>query len=321
MANSITRSLILDEVARRGWRAEVFGDRNYFYKIVLPDGRSEIMRGSLPARSSVTGYLIAKHKHLSMKFMESMGYRIPAYRVIDADDQSTAEAFLREQRTVVVKPVDGHSSEGVTVGISSAEAMQAALAYARTFSGSGQVILQQHLSGKLYRLLTIDGRLVAAAHRMAPEVVGSGRDSVRDLILALNRDSRRGTASDTPLRLVDMQRAEKYLGADELVRVPVVGEAVRVAAIDSVSAGGEAINVTDMVHDDWCRVAGELARASGLFVCGYDVICQDISRPLEQGYIPLLEMNSMPGFKLHQYPTGGGESIALAPILLDALFK
>lgn len=318
MSDSVTRRLLKAEAQRRGWAVETIGRDDYFLKVTLPDGRSELFRGSRPSRSSANGFVVSKYKDLTVQFAEGLGYKMPAFTLLEQIEQPAE--FMHEYGVIVVKPADGGKSEGVTVGVDTGEKLTKAIAYAKQFSLSGKVLLQQQLEGKLYRLTVINGKFVAGAQRRAPQVNGNGQQTVRELIEELNRDPRRGKGSDTPLKKVSLELAEEYLGADEMQRRPDAGETVRVSALDSVSAGGEAINVTESVHDDWRRFCSLITQESGQFIAGFDVMCDDIALPLEGYYVPMLEMNSSPGFKLHQYPTGGGEPVELAPILFDELF-
>lgn len=318
VVDSITRSLIIKEVKRRGWSMQGVGTDDYFLKIIHPDGRWEMVRGSMPMRTSALGNIICQHKHLTMDFVQSYGYRVPVFQI--ADNESAALSFLEQYGKIVLKPADGQRTEGVTVGITEASAARQAFAYALQNSRHKRVIAQQHLDGRLYRLVVINGKLVAAAWRTAATVAGDGNQTVEQLIAQTNRDPRRGKGIDTPLKTIDPTAAAEFLGQERLQTVPAPGERVVVSAIDSISAGGEAINVTDQVHDDWRYFTETIAAQAGLFISGYDVICEDISQPLQNDFVPLLEINSAPGMKLHEYPTGGGEPIHLAPILLDELF-
>jgi cyanophycin synthetase len=318
MANSVTRTLILAEAVRRGWKTETIGPNAYFCKIIHPDGRWNLLHGTSTMRNSAPGQSIAKYKNLTMDFVKSYGYEVPPYELVESDTQ--ALDFLEQQGTIVVKPVDGQRTEGVSVAVRSPEKLAAALRYAQANSESQQAMLQTHLSGNLYRLLVLDGQFVAGSWRRAAVVVGDGQHSVRQLIELANADPLRGHGVSTALKTIDLEQAVEHLGDERLASIPEAGARVVLSAIDSVSAGGEAINVTDKVHEDWRRVTIQLANEAGLFICGYDVMCSDISQPIQNNYLPLLEMNAAPGMKIHEYPTGGGDPIHLAPLLLDALF-
>jgi cyanophycin synthetase len=320
MPASISRSLIVAEAEKRGWQVAYIGHDEYFCKITDDKGQSDIFLGSRPLKNSANSLTICIYKDLTLEYAQSLGYQVPAFVVVSEDGSQHASKFLANYQKVVIKPVDGQRSMGVTTSITDTSQLADAISLAISNSRSRRAMVQQQVEGKLYRLFIIDGELVAASHRRAPQVVGDGEHSIRELIAVLNLDPRRGEDNDKPLKKILLSDAEAFLGKEGLDIVPSLGEVVKVSILDSVSAGGEAIDVTAVVHDDWKRVAAHLANEVNLFVCGYDVICEDISKPLEGNFLPLLEINSSPGLKIHHYPTGGGEPVDVASILLDKVF-
>lgn len=317
-SKSLTRDLIIAEAEKRGWQVDYIGSGSQYYRITTANGKSEIFWQSRPSRTSANGSSLVRFKALSMQFAEKLGYTMPAYGIVR--DTSGAEAFLAQNGTIVVKPSNGTNSMGVSVNVKSTEQLHTAITYARENSENGKVLLQKQLEGKLYRLTVIHGKCVAGAYRRAAQVTGDGKRTARQLVEALDQEPLRSGAEHTPLRQVEIAAAEVYLG-DAINRVPTDGEVVRVAAIESISAGGETVDVTVQIHEDWKKFMTEFAVQAGLFIAGFDVICNDVAQPLQDKYVPLLEVNSAPGFMSHEYPTGGGEAIHLAPILLDELFQ
>jgi cyanophycin synthetase len=319
-ADTITAQLIMDEAVKRGWRVEHIGSgsRKPYFRISLPDGRSEIFCISRPSRSSANGAAIVRFKRLSMQFVEMIGYKTPP--ISGFSNMQDAEHFLREHGTVVVKPSNGTNSQGVTIGITDTETLKKALDFARVHSSNGKAILQKQLEGKLFRLTVVNGKFVAGAYRRGAFVAGDGVNTVRSLVESFNQDPRRNNPPHSPLKQVEPATVEAYLGSSTMEMVPSAGAVVRIAAIESISAGGDTVDATSQVHEDWQKFTEDFARAAGLFIAGFDVITEDIASPLVDSYVPLLEVNSAPGFISHQYPSEG-TPIELAPILLDELFE
>lgn len=322
MANSITRQLLIDAAQSRGLSVSYTGTNEYFLQLTNAAGHTEIFRGSRPTKSAANGFIVSKYKNLTMDFVSSLGYEVPAWSLQDtSSDINNAKQFLAANLPIVVKPLDGQQSLGVTVGVTTETQLEAALSLAMRHSMSGRIMLQHQLEGKLFRICTINGRLVAAALRSAAAVTGDGQRTVTELITALNSDPRRSETSNSPLKKVKLTDASDYLGGQRLDEILPAGEICRVSAIDSISAGGEAADVTASVHSDWHEFTTKVANGMGLYIAGFDIMCDDISQPLADNYVPLLEVNSAPGFKLHMYPTAGGQAINLAETLLDELFQ
>lgn len=316
MANSATRKLILEEANRRGWGTQEIGPNAYFIKIIHPDGRSNVLRGSQPRQNSALSFFATRDKSLALDFVSSYGYTIPAYELVASVE--AANAFLIKNGRIVLKPLDSFQSRGVTVNITKPEQVQAAFDLAMQFSRSGQAIVQEHIDGNLYRVTLIDGQVVAATWRTAITVTGDGSHTVTELIAELNKDTRRGEAPELGLKHINLETTSAYMGAEIMQSIPTEGQVVTVSSMDSEPGGG-AVNVTDQVHQDWRDFVKKMSAELGLFITGFDFICPDIARPIEGKNIPLLEINGAPGMRIHRFPTAG-EPIDLAPILLDALF-
>lgn len=318
MANSVTRQLLLQEAAKRGWEVQTIGPRAQLCKITTPDGETETFSGSRPMKSSANGRHIAVYKDLTLSFVQSLGYDVPPYATVD--NFEAALPFLEQYGTVVVKPIDGSQSVGVSVGIETHEKLYAAMSLAKNNSASGRVIIQKQIKGKLYRILVINGKVPVVTERRAARVIGDGVSSVSQLVELLNQDPRRGHGSDTPLKVVEHKAVEAYLGSPAMQHIPARGEIIRVSDIESVSAGGEAANLTDIVDQTWVAAACAITKAMGLFIAGFDIMTENIAQPIEGKYIPLLEVNSSPGLKIHEYPSQG-EPVHIAPLLFNELFS
>ena len=72
----------------------------------------------------------------------------------------------------MVKPRDGNQGKGVSVNITTHEAFEGAYGSAIAI---GQVMVEQFLPGHDFRLLVVGDKLVAAARRDPPFVIGDGR--------------------------------------------------------------------------------------------------------------------------------------------------
>lgn len=66
------------------------------------------------------------------------------------------------------------------------------------------MLIEQRVDGDDLRLVVIDGRVVAAALRMPPEVIGTGEHSVRDLIAAESRRRSAATGGESRIPLDDL---------------------------------------------------------------------------------------------------------------------
>ncbi|MGB9804172.1 cyanophycin synthetase, partial [Desulfofundulus sp.] len=173
-----------------------------------------------------------------------------------------------------------------------------------------------------YRLLVVNGRMVAASLRLPPRVVGDGRRTVRELVEEVNRDPQRGEGHGRPLSRIPLDAvAVACLARQGFTPRDVPGEGQVVYLRDSanLSTGGTAVDVTEQVHPSNARLAVRVARLTGLDVAGIDVVAEDIGRPLEEQGGAVIEVNAAPGLRMHTHPVEG-ESREVGAAIVDHLF-
>jgi cyanophycin synthetase len=72
-----------------------------------------------------------------------------------------------------------------------------------------------------------------------------------------------------------------------------------------LSTGGTATDVTDDVHPDMAASAIAAAQMVGLDICGVDVVCDNVYRPLDEQGGGIVEVNAAPGLRMHLHPSYG----------------
>ncbi|HEY0070888.1 MAG TPA: cyanophycin synthetase [Chloroflexia bacterium] len=285
-------------------------------------GHGKLARRIQAAETSYTaniGVEIASDKELTKNLLAKVGVPVPEGEVVDnADDAWRAAQELGGP--VVLKPHDGNQGKAVSVNLTTEEQVRRAFELAQQYSGD--VIVERYLSGTDHRLLVVNGRLVAAAQRRPPQVVGDGRGNVRDLVKRVNEDPRRGAGHGSALTRIKMdEAAELTLGKQGYTweSVPPAGQVVFLRDNSNLSTGGTAIDVTDSVHPDNAAVAVLAASTIGLDIAGVDVVCESIKRPLQEQNGGIVEVNAAPGLRMHVYPSEG-KSRPVGEAIIDMLF-
>jgi cyanophycin synthetase len=261
---------------------------------------------------------IAQDKDLTKKLLHAAGVPVPLGRPVTSVEEAWAFA-LSIGLPVVVKPRDGNQGKGVTVNVTEREAFDAAYLTAERY---GQVMVEKYLSGHDYRLLVVGHRLVAAARREPPLVVGDGVHTVRQLVDQVNADPRRGTGHATSLtriRFDDIAIGRLHAQGLQPESVPEKGRRVVLRNNANLSTGGTATDVTDEVHPEVAARAVAAARMVGVDICGVDVVCESVQRPLEEQNGGVVEINAAPGLRMHISPSyGKGRDVGQA--VIDIMF-
>ena len=254
--------------------------------------------------TSAVAESIAQDKDLTKRLLHAAGVPVPLGRPVASPDEGWAVA-LEVGLPVVVKPQDGNQGKGVTVNITERAALDAAYANAIEY---GTVMVERFLPGHDFRLLVVGDQLVAAARREPPQVLGDALHTVRELVDLVNLDPRRGeghATSLTKIRLDDIAIAR--LAAQDLTpdSVPAKGQRVILRNNANLSTGGSATDVTDDVHPDVAARAVEAAQMIGLHICGVDLVCESVLRPIEEQGGGFVEVNAAPGLRMHLAPSYG----------------
>ena len=261
---------------------------------------------------------IAQDKDLTKSLLHAAGVPVPLGR--PATSPQDAWAIAQDiGLPVVVKPQDGNQGKGVTVNITERSAFDDAY---RTAERYGTVMVEKYLPGHDYRLLVVGDKLVAASRREPPLVVGDGVHTVRQLVDQVNADPRRGVGhatSLTKIRFDDIAIGRLKEQALEPESVPEKGRRVILRNNANLSTGGTATDVTDEVHPEVAARAVAAAQMVGLDICGVDVVCESVQRPLEEQHGGIVEVNAAPGLRMHVTPSyGKGRDVG--QVVIDQMF-
>ncbi len=261
---------------------------------------------------------IAQDKDLTKSLLHAAGVPVPMGRPVDNLDEAW-DVAQDVGLPVVLKPQDGNQGKGVSVNITDRAAFDKAYATAERY---GKVMVEKFLPGHDYRLLVVGNKLVAASRREPPLVVGDGKHTVRQLVDLVNADPRRGTGHSTSLtkiRFDDIAIGRLHEQNLEPESVPEKGRRVILRNNANLSTGGSATDVTDDVHPEVAARVIEAAQMVGLDICGVDVVCESVMRPLEEQNGGIVEVNAAPGLRMHISPSfGKGRDVGNA--VIDQMF-
>ncbi len=282
---------------------------------------------ALTSQTSAVGVDIAADKQLAKQLLAAAGIPVPAGRLARSADEAVA-ALAEIATPVVIKPLGGCQGVSLTVGVRTPA--EAAAAYAKASTVGETVLVEEFLPGNDYRVLVIDGQVVAAAELRPASVTGDGEHTVAQLVELANADPRRGDDHErelTKIRLdADTLGLLQALGLAE-DSVPAPGRVVTLRRNANLSTGGTSRDVTDVMHPEVADMCRRAAAVSGLDVCGIDLRLGDISAPLiaqdgeDRPARPggVLELNASPGLRMHQSPTEGRPRDVAAAVV-DSLY-
>ncbi|MGQ9846345.1 MAG: cyanophycin synthetase family protein [Bacteroidales bacterium] len=279
----------------------------------------KVIRATLTQNTSYLAVENTDDKYLTYKMLEEMGIPVPI-RISTKKVQEALFFYKQIQKPVVVKPSNGYRGKRVNVHLDSEEKIIKAFFWAQSFDEN--VIVQEFVPGNTYRILTINGKYVAAVQLIAPFVVGDGQKTIKELIDELNANPERefgdkGKLSkvmidDDTLKIIDIKGYTLQTVLDN-------GKRLFLKNSGNMRLGGTSIDVTEKVHPYNRFVCERISKLLNLDVMGVDIISDDISQSLHHNQGRVIEINAAPDFRMHIKPTIGN-SQPVHKLFVDMLF-
>lgn len=276
-------------------------------------------------QASVTTYTgliateLAQDKEITKRLLRENFFPVPNGKVV-ATVEDLVEAAARLSPPFAIKPLDGNHGRGVLLNLTKPEELVAAFRKAKEISE--KIIIEEMIFGKDYRVLAVNGNVVAAAHRFPPAVVGDGKKNLTELVEEINSDPRRENGHDGLLTKIEIDETVRNtllkVGIAGTDYVPAPGEFVVLRENANLSSGASAIDVTGEMHPQVKLLCERAARVMGLDICGIDLIHADISKPPDH-LTRIIEVNAGPGLRMHA-SSSNGNSRDIGGIILDMLY-
>jgi GNAT-family acetyltransferase (TIGR03103 family) len=286
-----TSRLIIEEARQRGVEVDILAPRAEYFRLSFR-GRSVICRESLSELTSAVAMSICDDKRATQRVLNRAGLSTPVHRVAGSETHNLA--FLEQYHAVVVKPARGEQGKGISVGVSGAEQLLAAIDLARSFDET--VLLEQFVEGDDLRVIVMDCQVVAAAVRKPPTVTGDGEHRIAELIVAQSRKRAAQTSGESRIPLDEETRRCVREAGYELDDLLPRDATIQVRRAANVHTGGTIYDVTEQLSQELREVACHAARELAIPVVGLDLMVPSLSG----GTYWILEANERPGLANHE---------------------
>lgn len=235
-------------------------------------------RGDLVSNQAVE---IGADKALTKSYLEKNKIPIPRGQRFESD--CSDDVIINYAQTLgfplVIKPTDGSFGRGITVNITNRDEFIHVLQQTRDKQGYRDVIIEEYIDGKDYRLYVVGNKVVGAINRIPPFVLGDGHSTIEELINQKNKHRNQNPRLTSCLikkdeELVNFIKKE----GRQLVTVPNVDEYVGLSSKSNISIGGDATDKLDELSDEVKSIAVNAVKAiPELHHCGVDVLIDETS--------------------------------------------
>jgi len=283
--------IIINEARRRGIQVDIEDEEGGFFRLTS-GGRSIACREALCQLTDAVALSRCDDKAVTRRLLERAGLSVPDQIV--ADDAGRQKAFLDTHGSIVVKPARGEQGRGISVDVRDEAVMRDAIERARAHCDV--VLLEQYVSGEDLRIIVIGDEVVAAAVRRPPQIVGTGRHSVKNLIERQSRRRSAATDGESTIPLDDETVRAVESSGFALDGVPEKGVAITVRKTANLHTGGTIHDVTPELHPVLREAARTAAKILDIPVVGFDFLVEDHT---QSDYV-IIEANERPGLANHE---------------------
>ncbi|WP_018930749.1 ATP-grasp domain-containing protein [Gracilibacillus lacisalsi] len=236
---------------------------------------------------------IGSDKNETKTYLEREGVPVPkGDEFLEGTTKADMIAYAEEiGYPLVLKPTNGSLGNGVITNIKTAKELEKAIDYVRNTLEYEELILEQYVPGEEYRVYVVEDQVVAAYNRLPANIIGDGEHTIEELIEYKNEQRRKNARLFSCLIEIDQETLEfiDHSGYD-LTSIPKKGEKILLKEKTNVSAGGDPVDVTDEIPEEFKQIAINAVKAiPGLYHGGVDIIV-DLNKPVNQAAV-VIELN------------------------------
>lgn len=283
--------IIADEAILRGIAVQVL-DAQGGYLQLTHGGTTVTTRESLSELTNAVAMSRCDDKRIARKVVGEAGIVVP--QGVTATFGEEDHRFLAKVGSVVVKPARGEQGAGITVGVTRHDELDRALQLASKHCPD--VLIEERCAGEDLRIVVINGKVIAAAVRRPPEIIGTGKHTVRSLIEAQSRRRAAATQGESRIPLDSVTEDTVREAGWEMDDVLPANERVVVRRTANLHTGGTIVDVTDDLNPLLAKVAVDAADAIGIPVTGIDLMVPSVDG---EEYV-FIEANERPGLANHE---------------------
>jgi D-alanine-D-alanine ligase-like ATP-grasp enzyme len=222
-------------------------------------------------------------------------------------------AFRELRKPVITKPRSGSRARHTTVNIQTEE--QLLEGFRRAKELCPYVMIEECISGNLYRATCVNRKVIGIIQFVKPETVADGKKTVLELLADHNTHKKFPT-------LTDVKQDEWFLDAIlhqgfTTSSVPPAGTHVLLSEHSERPNGGYFIDITDTVPSATIVEIERAAEVCDVEIVGFDIISPNLLK--QDSSFTFIEGNTLPYIEIHDIPYEG-KPRNVASAVLDMWF-
>lgn len=320
----LSTQMLLFDAIQKGLHFEILDEQDQFLKLWHQDHVEYVKNGNMTSKDNYVVPLAMANKTVTKKILADAGFPVPAGDEFTSLEQGLAYYPLIKGKQIVVKPKSTNFGLGISIFQEPASLDNYKKALEIAFAEDTAVLVEEFIPGTEYRFFILDGRCEAVLLRVAANVVGDGKHTIRELVAQKNANPLRGRDHRSPLEIIELGDIEQLMltqqgyAPDDILPE---GKKVNLRRNSNISTGGDSIDVTETMDSSYQELAASMATSMGAWACGVDLIIPDKTQPAskEKPHCTCIELNFNPSMYMHTY-CAEGPGQAITPKILDKLF-
>lgn len=294
---------VIKAAIKHNLKYEILDEQRSFIKVYNDEKEEYIYQATKTSKDISTFPFVTDNKELVKNILRENNFNAPDGIILQKGltKRDIDYAILRFiGKSVVVKPNTTNKGVGITVFEKPATGDELKNAIRNAFRYDDKVIVEEFKKGLEYRFLVIGDECVCVLHRRAASVIGDGKSNIQDLIDMKNKEPWHGLSG----RVITIDDGLKHILKRQkysLRSVPEKGKRVFLRDNSNCSTGGESIDLTEQVPDEFKRVAVKAAKLFNAKICGVDILIENFNK----FDYSIVELNDNPGIGICECPYEG----------------
>ena len=320
----LSTQMLLFDAIQKGIHFEILDEQDQFLKLWHKDHVEYVKNGNMTSKDNYVVPLAMANKTVTKKILADAGFPVPAGDEFTSLEQGLAYYPLIKDKQIVVKPKSTNFGLGISIFQEPASLDNYKKALEIAFAEDTAVLVEEFIPGTEYRFFILDGSCEAVLLRVAANVVGDGKHTIRELVAQKNDNPLRGRDHRSPLEIIALGDIEQLMLTQQGYTPDDIlpeGKKVNLRRNSNISTGGDSIDVTETMDSSYQELAAAMATSMGAWACGVDLIIPDKTQPAskENPHCTCIELNFNPSMYMHTY-CAEGPGQAITSKILDKLF-
>lgn len=250
----LSTQILMFDAIQQGIQIEILDRQDQFLKLKLKDHVEYVKNGNMTSKDNYVSTLIMENKTVTKKILQQHGFRVPKGEEFQTIEQALRSYDFFATKPFVVKPKTTNYGLGISIFKEDASYKDYQQAITLAFKEDSSILVEEFLNGTEYRFFVLNNRVYAVLLRIPANVKGDGKHTIEELVVQKNRDTLRGRDHRTPLETIQLGELENLMlkaqgyGTDS---IPENDEIVYLRENSNISTGGDSIDVTDHIPDDY----------------------------------------------------------------------